>query len=45
MLRAVALENPKDVHVAINDVLTEVIPCFLGEYQLPPQDPKEGSPS
>ncbi|XP_022953515.1 uncharacterized protein LOC111456040 isoform X2 [Cucurbita moschata] len=41
MLRAVALENPKDVHAAINDVLTEVLPCFLGESILPPQDPKE----
>lgn len=52
ILRAVALENPKDVHLAVNDVLTEVIPHFRGEFKLPSQDPRveiaskiEGIPS
>lgn len=40
ILRAVALENPKDVHLAVNDVLTEVIPHFRGEFKLPSQDPR-----
>ncbi|XP_038896365.1 uncharacterized protein LOC120084628 [Benincasa hispida] len=39
ILRAVALENPKDVHLAVTDVLTEVIPRFRQKSKLPSPDP------
>ncbi|KAL4038723.1 hypothetical protein IC575_002347 [Cucumis melo] len=38
ILRAVALENPKDVHLAVNDILTEVIPRCHPEFKSPLQD-------